>query len=422
MTKDQWLFSSVIPLSSGESSPRMPKRILILMSDTGGGHRASAEAIAEALAHLYGEKISVSIVDAWRRCAPWPLNQIPDAYSWLVSDGLWLWNALWRTDDQTLWPRVISGALTPVVRRSAVKLFRAEAPDMVVTVHPIVNHIPLRVLRNTLKTDVPYVTVVTDMITVHPAWFCSLADYWMVPTETARQRALRYGMPSGRVEVTGQPVGLEFAKGIGEKCYLRGKFGLDQNRPTVLVVGGGEGMGPVYQTARAIATEVPNAQLIVVSGRNAVLKKKLDKTSWEIPTQIYGFVTHMAELMGASDVLVTKAGPGTLSEAFIAKLPVIIFGFIPGQEEGNVRYVLEHQAGAYAPTPGEVTRIIQEWLQPDKDTLKRMAINAAELARPDAAVVIAQRLHQLLNEKRAGRPISRWPDARPTPSEFHPVA
>ncbi len=421
MTKGQWPSSSVNPLPSGEVR-RMPKRILILMSDTGGGHRASAEAIAEALAHLYGEKISVNIVDAWRRCAPWPLNQIPDTYSWLVSDGLWLWNALWRTDDQTLWPRVISGALTPVVRRSAVKLFCAEAPDMVVTVHPIVNHIPLRVLRHTLQTDVPYVTVVTDMVTAHPAWFCPLADYWLVPTETARQRALRYGMPPDRVEVTGQPVGLEFAAGVGEKCYLRGKLGLDRNRPTVLVVGGGEGMGPVYQTARAIATEVPNVQLIVVSGRNAVLKKKLDKTSWEIPTQIYGFVTHMAELMGASDVLVTKAGPGTLSEAFIAKLPVIIFAFIPGQEEGNVRYVLEHQAGAYAPTPGEITRLIREWLQPDSDTLKRMSIKAAELARPDAALVIAQRLHQLLNEKPVGRPISPWPDARPTPPELHPVA
>jgi 1,2-diacylglycerol 3-beta-galactosyltransferase len=400
----------------------MPKRILILMSDTGGGHRASAEAIAEALAHLYGENISVSIVDAWKRCAPWPLNQIPDAYSWLVSDGLWMWNALWLTDGHTLWPQVMSEVLTPVVRRSAVNLFRAEAPDMVITVHPIVNHIPLRVLRHTMKTDVPYVTVVTDMITAHPAWFCPLADFCLVPTEAARQRALHYGMPPDRVEVTGQPVGLEFAKGVGEKHYLRSKLGLDRNRPTVLVVGGGEGMGPVYQTARAIAAEVPSTQLIVVSGRNAALKQKLDKTSWEIPTKIYGFVMHMAELMGASDVLVTKAGPGTLSEAFIAKLPVIIFDFIPGQEEDNVRYVLEHQAGVYAPTPGEITRLIQEWLQPDSDTLKQMVIKSAGLARPDAALVIAQRLHQLLNEKRARRPISPCPDTRPTPSELHPVA
>jgi len=163
----------------------MPKKILILMSDTGGGHRASAEAIAEAIAHLYGDEIRVRIVDAWRSHVPWPLNQIPDTYPWLVSDGLWLWNALWRSDDKTWPPQVISRVLTPLVRGSAIKLFCNEAPDLVVSVHPIINHIPLRVLRQALKTDVPYATVVTDMVTAHPSWFCPQADYCMVPTETA---------------------------------------------------------------------------------------------------------------------------------------------------------------------------------------------------------------------------------------------
>lgn len=383
----------------------MPKKILILMSDTGGGHRASAQAIAEAVAHLYGDEISVRIVDAWKNHSPWPINKIGNAYPWLVRNGLWLWNALWRTDDKTWSPKVISWVGTPLVRHSVIKMFRAETPDLVVTVHPIINHIPVRVLRNALKTDVPYVTVVTDMVTAHPSWFCSEVDYCLVPTEAARQRALRYGMPSNRVEVVGQPVGLKFAAGVGEKLYLRGKLGLDLDRPAVLLVGGGEGMGPVYETARAIATGVPNAQLIVVAGRNEALEQKLRTTKWEIPTRVYGFVDHMPELMGASDVLVTKAGPGTLCEAFIAGLPVIISSFIPGQEEGNVRYVLEHQAGAYAPDPAEIASLLREWLQPGDDTLREMASNAATLARPEAALVIARRLNHLLTERAASRPI-----------------
>ncbi len=392
----------------------MPKKVLILMSDTGGGHRASAEAIAEAMAHLYGDEIRVRIVDAWKNHSPWPINKIGNVYSWLVSDGLWLWNSLWRTDDKTWPPRVISRMATPLVRRSAAKMFRAEAPDLVVTVHPIINHIPLRVLRNALKTDVPYVTVVTDMVTAHPAWFCSQVDYCLVPTEAARQRALRYGMPSNRVEVVGQPVGLKFAAGMGEKLYLRAKLSLDLDRPAVLIVGGGEGMGPVYETARAIATSVPNAQLIIVTGRNTHLKRKLEATTWEIPTQVYGFVSNMPELMGASDVLVTKAGPGTLSEAFIAGLPVIISSFIPGQEEGNVRYVLEHQAGAYAAMPGEIAPLIREWFEPGNDTLRQMAANATALAHPEAALIIARHLYHLLTEKQIARPITPRPGLRPT--------
>jgi len=228
----------------------------------------------------------------------------------------------------------------------------------------------------------------------------------MVPTEPARLRALRYGMRPDRVEVVGQPVGLRFATGLGGKRHLRGKLGIDIDRPVILIVGGGEGVGPVYETARAIASSVPAAQLIIVAGRNAALQKQLKTTTWEIPTQIYGFATNMPELMGASDVLVTKAGPGTLSEAFIAGLPVIISGFIPGQEEGNVYYVLEHQAGVYAPDPAKIVFLIRKWLQPDDDSLSQMAANAAALARPEAAMIIAQRLHSLLIKNTASLPFS----------------
>jgi 1,2-diacylglycerol 3-beta-galactosyltransferase len=377
----------------------MPKRILILMSDTGGGHRASAEAIAEATAHLYGDEITVRIVDAWRRYVPWPLKRIPDAYPWLVSDGLWLWNALWRTDDKTWSPRLVSLVLTPIVRRSAIRLFRAERPDLVVTVHPIINHIPLRLLRNVLRTDVPYVTVVTDMVTAHPSWFCPQVDYCMVPTEAARQRALRYGMSPEQVEVVGQPIGLRFAAGVGEKACLRAKLSIDPNRTTILILGGGDGIGSVYDVARTISIGVPDAQLIIVTGRNTALRQKLEATLWEIPTRVFGFVTNMPELMGASDLLVTKAGPSTLSEAFAAGLPVIISSYIPGQEEGNVAYVLEHGAGTYAPTPGQIASLIREWLKPESDTLKVMADSASALARPEAALTIAQRLRYLLAEQ-----------------------
>ncbi|GAB4547987.1 MAG: glycosyltransferase [Anaerolineae bacterium] len=398
----------------------MPKKILILMSDTGGGHRASAEAIAEAVTHLYGDEITVRIVDAWRRHAPWPLNQIPDLYPWLVSDGLWLWNALWRTDGRTWSPQLISQLFTPLVRRSAMRLFRAEAPDLVVSVHPIINHIPLRVLRHDLKTDIPYVTVVTDMVTAHPSWFCPQADYCTVPTEAARQRALRYGMPPERVEVVGQPVSLKFAHGTQERGHLHNRLGLDPGRPTALIVSGGEGVGPVYEIARAIASHVPEVQLIVVAGRNVALRRKLDATGWEIPTRIYGFATNMPDLMGASDILITKAGPGTLSEAFIAGLPVIIFGFIPGQEAGNVGYVLEHGAGVYAPGPEKIVALIRKWLQAGNDELRDMAANAAALANPEATLVIARRLYHLLNAKPASHPISPLTETGDNPIKTSP--
>jgi 1,2-diacylglycerol 3-beta-galactosyltransferase len=152
----------------------------------------------------------------------------------------------------------------------------------------------------------------------------------------------------------------------------------------------------MYEIARTIAIRVPNAQLAIVTGHNPALLQRLESVAWEIPTQIYGFVDNMPELMSASDVLVTKAGPGTLAEAFIAGLPVILSSYIPGQEEGNVSYVLEHNAGAFATDPLEIARIIRKWLEPGSQELDRVVANAAALARPNAALVIAQRLYALL--------------------------
>jgi 1,2-diacylglycerol 3-beta-galactosyltransferase len=286
--------------------------------------------------------------------------------------------------------------LYPLFYHSTKRVYLVEEPDLVVGVHSLVNHIPLRVLRKTFGIHIPFVTVITDMVTVHPSWCCPDVDLCIVATEAARQHTMRLGMSPDRVQVVGQPVHLDFAANLGEKRQVRDQLGMQVDRPCVLVAGGGDGVGPIFEIARTIAMRVPNAQLAVVTGHNPTLRQRLEGVAWEIPTQIYGFVDNMPELMSASDVLVTKAGPGTLAEAFIAGLPVIISSYIPGQEEGNVRYVLEHEAGAYATDPVEIARLVRDWLEPGNSDLERIMANAFALARPEAALAIAQRLYAML--------------------------
>ncbi|MBN1810837.1 MAG: hypothetical protein JXA14_03280 [Anaerolineae bacterium] len=387
------------------------KKVLFIMIEAGGGHRASAKAITEGLAHLYGDEIVAKTVDVFKEFTFPPMIQPDDAYRWLISDGVWMWKALWYTDEKVWVPRVLSPMLTPFLSYEVRRLFLSEKPDMVVSVHCMANHIPLRVLRKELRVDIPFVTVVTDMVTVHPIWICPEVDYCMVPTEAARERALRYGMPPDRLEVVGQPVSLKFAVGLGGKQELRRRLNLDLWRPCALIVGGADGVGPIYQIARAIATTASNVQLIAVAGHNTNLRRKLERTAWEIPTRVCGFVNNMPELMGASDLLVTKAGPGTLAEAFIAGLPVVVYGFIPGQEEGNVKYVQENNAGAFATDPTAVAQIARDWLYPGNDEWRQVVANAAALARPNAALVIAERLHDLLERQTEKNTI--WPALSP---------
>jgi 1,2-diacylglycerol 3-beta-galactosyltransferase len=285
--------------------------------------------------------------------------------------------------------------MSPMLRRKAAGYIRAIQPDLIISVHPLMNDIGMRLMHRA-GLRVPFVTVVTDMVTIHPVWIYPKVSFCMVPTEPARQRALKYGIAEEKIMVVGQPVSLKFTQKLADKAVLRQKLGLATDRRTVLLVGGGEGFGRIFDIARAIARRVSVAQLVIVAGRNKILKTQLEEVNWEIPTTIYGFVDNMHEVMGASDILVTKAGPGTISEAFVAGLPLIIFDFIPGQEEGNVSYVKEHGAGAFAQEPEQIASLVREWMDPANRTLQQMQQNASALARPEAALTIARKACDLI--------------------------
>ncbi len=373
----------------------MKKRILFLLSDTGGGHRAAAEAITEAIHYLYPDTYDVYLDDLWKEYTPWPINKIPDAYPWLTGPGVPFWKLMWLVSNRARPDRIVFPTVSPVLRKKITMYLQQVQPNIIVCVHPLMNDIGLRLTRKA-NLQVPFVTVVTDMVTIHPLWIHPCVTFCMVPTEPAREMALKYGLPEKKLMVTGQPVGLKFAKEIADKESLRLKLDLDLDRPAVLLVGGGEGFGRIFDIARAVASTVSEAQLLVVAGRNKMLKQKLDQVDWEIPTKIYGFVNNMPELMGSADILITKAGPGTISEAFVMGLPLIIFDYIPGQEAGNVSYVQEHQAGVFAQEPQQIAHLVAKWLDPDTMILKEMTQNAAALAKPEAALAIAQKVCDLI--------------------------
>jgi 1,2-diacylglycerol 3-beta-galactosyltransferase len=223
--------------------------------------------------------------------------------------------------------------------------------------------------------------------TVHVAHYVTEADFLCVPTPESRREAIRNFVPRAKIAVTGQPVAPDFQQRMGERERVRRELGLDE-RMTVLLIGGGDGMGRLEVTARQIALSGLPIQLIVVCGRNQTVRENLEFINPRVPMRIFGFVDNIPELMGVADVLVTKAGPGTICEAFIAGLPIILFDAVPGQEEGNVDHVVNNGAGSWCPTPWSVVRQIKTWLSNARSlTLARQASSA--LARPNSALDIA---------------------------------
>jgi 1,2-diacylglycerol 3-beta-galactosyltransferase len=198
-------------------------------------------------------------------------------------------------------------------------------------------------------------------------------------------------LSADKVRVMGLPVADNFCQPPGDRQMLRRQLGWPADLPIILLVGGGEGMGPLEQNAEAIAESGLPAGLVVVAGRNQKLRLRLEARSWKIPTFVYGFVRNMPDLMSAADILVTKAGPGTITEALNAGLPIILYSRLPGQEDGNVAFVTSEGAGVWAPEPRQVVAAVRQWICQPESRLE--AIQASRrLARPNAARDIASLL------------------------------
>lgn len=370
--------------------PKKP-HIVFYFSDTGGGHRSAAEAIIEAVHFEYKHKVTTEMVDFFKDYAPPPFNRVGAMYPYMVKAPN-LWGASFHATDGRAQARVITTTLWPLARPAAKALVRSHPADLIVTVHPFANSFALKALG---VNRPPFITVVTDMVTTHALWYDKRADLIMVPTETARQRALKYNMPEEKVRMVGLPIADRYCKPLGRKSILRKKLGWTQGKPVVLMVGGGDGMGPLAKTARAIDNSGLDVTLVIVCGRNQSLKASLEAEKWENPVHIYGFTRDMPDFMRASDFIVTKAGPGTIAEALNAQLPIILYAKLPGQEDGNVTFVQEEGAGVWAPTPPEVVRALTRWIS-RPDERRKVIENCKRAGKPEAARTIARTIGEML--------------------------
>ena len=361
--------------------------ILFLFSDTGGGHRAAVDAIIEALQLEFGNAATTEMVDFLKDYAPPPYNQLPRIYPEMVRLPE-LWGVGYKISDGRPQARLMTSTIWPYVRGAARRLVKEHPADLLVSVHPLANSFFLRALG---KNRPPFVTVVTDMVSTHALWFDKRADLILVPTRMARDSALEKHMSPEKVRVAGQPISERHCQKDSDKPSLREKLGWPLDKFTILLVGGGDGMGPLAETARAIDESGLDVNLVIITGRNAKLKDTLETLPWENPTNIYGFTHEMPDFMRAADAIVTKAGPGTIAEALVAGLPIILYSKLPGHEDGNVTYVENRGVGIWAPDPLEVVRTLTRWVCRPAERAKVIE-NCLNAARPEAARVIARAL------------------------------
>jgi len=379
-------------------------KILILMTEAGGGgHYASAEALRDTFHERFGSELQVEMVDLWGKYAPPPLSRMPQGYRFLVDDLPWLYKLLYEVGERPQVTEPLMAAAAQVLRVPVARAIREYAPDIMVSVHPLVQQVVLKVLAR-MRRAKPFVTVVTDLVTIPPVWFSREVTLCFVPSDEAYRFARWAGLRDEQLRQFGLPIRPAFARQLRPKAELRRELGMDPEAPAALLVGGGEGMGPVGDIARAVAARLareqaaggpPAGQLVVVCGRNQRLHDEMLAHTWPVPTVVRGFVENIWDCMAACDCIITKAGPGTIAEACALGLPIVLSGYISGQESGNVPYVLKNGVGVYAEDPWQIAAVVNGWFGPQRAILAQVAMNAQKLGRPQATFQIVDEIAAL---------------------------
>jgi 1,2-diacylglycerol 3-beta-galactosyltransferase len=273
-------------------------------------------------------------------------------------------------------------------------------------------------IRDRGATFIPVITVITDLVTAHLSWRDAGADRVIVPSAAIAGQCAQDGMADGHYVETGLPVGPEFSRTpatASERQALRRSLGL-RGRFLVVVTGGAEGSGGIYRRTVAILRQVEDVDVAVICGRNHRLRQRLTRLAERAGGRlsVRGFVGNMADWLRCADIVVGKAGPGTIAEATCCAAPLVLTAYLPGQEEGNAEFVVQAGAGSHAPRlrdlAGEIAR-----LRDDPAALAAMRAASARVGRPRAAADIAALVTAAADDT-TGR--SAWPALPLSPSRW----
>lgn len=355
--------------------------ILILSAGAGTGHIRAGEAVEEAV-RARAPARRVEHVDVLDLAPDWVATAYGDGFEFLAARAPEVWRGIYRLSDgdddgQTrLWSMAAR-----VLFREFRRMVRDGPWGRCLCTH----FLPGQLVAGRPGFP-PFSMVVTDF-TLHRYWVQPGIDRYYVPTE-AMASALGERLPGTPVHATGVPLRAGF-RARPLRGEARRELGIGRDRPVLLVLSGGMGIDVAERAEAALSAPVDDLLVVAICGRNHAARERLE--ALDVPAdqiQVHGYVHRMASFMAASDLILSKPGGLTASEALAAGRPLLLTRPIPGHEEGNAEELSSAGVAVTVNDPEQITRSVAELLG-DPARLERIGDRAAVLGRPDAADDVA---------------------------------
>ena len=379
-------------------------KVLIISSDTGGGHRSAAQNLADGLHKFWnGKSIAVRIVKAVEESHRVNRKMV-GLYNWILKNKQhWMKYYYWFINK-------FRPEKSPFFLNRCIvfckEQFEKWFPHMIISVHPMTQHIFAQILKElNLLDKIPLVTVVTDpCYGFWKGWACEDVSLYLVANEEAKRQLIDYGISSEKIKISGMPINPKFNPvDESDAREARKAFGLDEKRFTVFVNAGYYGGGNIPQIFRELINGELDVQAIFLAGKNDGLRKKAEqmaKTA-KFPVKVIGYSTEIERIMQSANVMVSKLGGLTTFEALACHLPIIADITTPPmpQEAGTVSLISRKGAGVLLKKASDIVPTVQTLLN-DLDKYSKMCDAALHLSNPDSTKNIIKEITVLLGVDR----------------------
>lgn len=363
------------------------KKVLIFYISRYSGHYQAAIAIEKGLIDVFGD-VEVEKIDALSYTNPILEKIINKAYLEVIKKKPEFWGNIYDNPNVMKKTKKARDTLHRFNMSKVKKLIDKIDPDAVFCTQAF----PCGMVADYKRSggpDIPLIGVLTDYAP-HSYWIYDEVSYYAVPSDETARVLEKKGVPSEKIKVLGLPVDPKFKNNLDAK-KIKQKLGLEEGLPTILIMGGSQGLGSVEDVVASFDDEKHDYQLLVVAGSNKKLYSRLERLinkNKNKKIQVLPFIENIDELMEVSDAVVTKAGGMTIAESLVKGLPLLIVNPIPGHERMNADYLVNVGA-AIEIKEDKIYEEINK-LFDSKDILVRMREKIKEIARPESAIDIAK--------------------------------